>query len=129
MDKKERNKCVNCGKECSRATNKFCSNECCSSFRTKKLYIKWESEGFFPHSKNLSPIRRYLIEKHGHKCSICGLSEWLEKPISLAADHIDGNYDNNRIDNLRLVCPNCDSTLPTWKGRNKGSGRTYRMAQ
>jgi hypothetical protein len=44
----------------------------------------------------------------------------------LVLDHIDGNPDNNRRDNLRLACPNCDSQLPTYKSRNRGSGRAFR---
>jgi hypothetical protein len=41
-------------------------------------------------------------------------------------DHIDGNSSNNDITNLRLVCSNCDSQLPTYKSKNKGNGRHYR---
>jgi hypothetical protein len=48
------------------------------------------------------------------------------RPLVLVLDHIDGNSENNRRDNLRLVCPNCDSQLPTFKMRNKGKGRYSR---
>lgn len=47
-------------------------------------------------------------------------------PLALVLDHIDGNPDNNHRDNLRLVCPNCDSQLPTFKSRNRGNGRSFR---
>jgi hypothetical protein len=41
-------------------------------------------------------------------------------------DHTDGNPTNNRRENLRLVCPNCDSQLPTYKSRDRGNGRSFR---
>jgi len=41
-------------------------------------------------------------------------------------DHIDGNADNNSLDNFRLVCGNCDMQLPTYKNKNKGNGRAWR---
>lgn len=47
-------------------------------------------------------------------------------PLTLILDHIDGNPENNRRDNLRLICPNCDSQLPTYKSRNRGNGRAFR---
>jgi len=58
-----------------------------------------------------------------HKCQICGISEWLGKPISMVLDHINGRADNNMPDNLRLICHNCDSQTDHYKGRNKGNGR------
>lgn len=57
-----------------------------------------------------------------YKCSVCGLDVWLEKPIPLELDHIDGNNQNNSLDNLRLVCPNCHAFTPTYRGKNKNSG-------
>lgn len=70
-------------------------------------------------------MRPYLIEKHGHKCMICNTEEWCGKPIPLICDHIDGNSENNAIENFRNVCPNCDAQLPTYKSKNRGKGRKY----
>ena len=46
--------------------------------------------------------------------------------LNFVLDHIDGDASNSSKDNLRLVCPNCDSQLDTFKCRNKGNGRAYR---
>ena len=61
----------------------------------------------------------YLIQKYGHKCMMCGNSEWLGKPILLIADHIDGDPTHNNINNFRIICSNCDATLDTYKNKNK----------
>lgn len=44
----------------------------------------------------------------------------------LVLDHVDGDAGNNRRENLRMVCPNCDSQLPTYKSRTRGRGRRAR---
>jgi hypothetical protein len=51
---------------------------------------------------------------------------WEGKLLGTILDHIDGNPSNNNRDNVRLICPNCDSQLPTYKGRNRGNGRYER---
>jgi len=52
-------------------------------------------------------------------CSICKLEKWLDEPISLELDHMNGDNSDNRIENLRLLCPNCHSTTSTYRGKNK----------
>ncbi len=54
-----------------------------------------------------------------HKCECCGITEWRGTPTPLELDHINGiNYDN-RLENLRLLCPNCHAQTDTYRGRNK----------
>ena len=59
--------------------------------------------------------RRILKEKLlDYKCSSCGISEWMGNPLSLQLDHINGINNDNRIENLRFLCPNCHTQTPTW---------------
>jgi 5-methylcytosine-specific restriction endonuclease McrA len=63
---------------------------------------------------------------------ICGQSgnDWNGKPITLTVDHINGHANDWSVPNIRIICPNCDSQLPTYKGRNKGnSTRKYTITQ
>lgn len=54
-----------------------------------------------------------------HKCEICGQGEiWLNKKITLILDHINGINNDNRLENLRIVCPNCNATFDTNGGKN-----------
>lgn len=64
-------------------------------------------------------LKHKLIKKGLLKeiCSICGIYEWCGKKLSLQLDHINGICDDNRLENLRLLCPNCHSLTETYAGR------------
>ena len=66
-------------------------------------------------------IKQKMID---YCCSICfNIGIWLDKPMPLILDHINGTNNDNRLENLRFVCSNCDSQLDTYKSRNRKSGR------
>lgn len=71
-------------------------------------------------TKSRSAVRRRLLQEGilQNVCSICGLREWLDKPIAMHIDHINGIGTDHRLDNLRMLCPNCHSQTPTYAGRN-----------
>jgi hypothetical protein len=56
-------------------------------------------------------------------CEVCGLTEWLGEPLALELHHINGDGNDNRLENLQLICPNCHSVTPNWGGRAKNVRR------
>ena len=63
-------------------------------------------------------IKKWLIETRGEVCSICNLlPEWQGKFLSLQVDHINGINNDNRSENVRLICPNCHSQTDTFAGK------------
>lgn len=79
-------------------------------------------ESFFIVGSNLPSNfkeRLYDASLKERKCEICGQGEvWNGKKISLILDHINGTHTDNRLENLRIVCPNCDATLETFCYKN-----------
>ena len=65
-------------------------------------------------------INAGLFEK---KCYNCGLDTWLDRPIPLELEHRNGVNNDNRIENLTLLCPNCHALTDTYRGRNIGKAR------
>jgi hypothetical protein len=97
--------------------------------RHKSFMDEWLSGKRQVITKNISGyIKRYLLEKNGEKCSLC---DWHEKNpstgrVPIEVDHLDGNADNNYVENVRLLCPNCHALTPSFRNLNKGNGRTWR---
>jgi len=121
--------CAGCGVVMpGRRARKYCSNACQRAADRQVKVAAWLASG--TGSVGTAPghyIRRHIVEEQGGRCAICeGATLWLGRELVLVLYHIDGDASNNRRENLRLVCPNCDSQLPTYKNRNKGRGRAWR---
>jgi hypothetical protein len=85
----------------------------------KKLPINELLSKNSKHSR--SNLKKRLLKENiiTNMCNQCGLTNlWNNKPLSLQLDHINGNGTDNRLNNLRLLCPNCHSQTNTFAGKN-----------
>lgn len=120
------NPCIQCRQPTKRKF--YCSNKCRADHRFLQRVDDTDKRGYIYNTDKFSASahfgKNYLRYKHGNKCSICNIdANWNNQPLVLILDHINGKSNDWSISNLRLVCPNCDSQLPTFKSKNKGNGR------
>lgn len=88
-----------------------------------KGFIKRNEENVFikDSSATQATLRRWYIKGNysEYKCAICGQPpQWQGKPLTLTLDHINGDNHDDRLENLRWICPNCDRQLDTFAGKN-----------
>lgn len=77
------------------------------------------------HALRIRLIKEGIFEA---KCYKCNNITWLDKPIALELDHIDGDHSNNSLSNLILLCPNCHAQTETYRGKNKAhTNKTKRI--
>ena len=112
--------CLNCGcifEHKHSSKNIFCSRQCSTEHKHKiqKEKIK--------NGKGGNGLKKYLYETRGECCEICGQGNLHNgMPLVLQLDHIDGDSKNNKLENLRILCPNCHTQTDTWG--SKGTGNT-----
>lgn len=120
-------KCLICGKILTKRQAKFCSQEHSNQYRKEEKINNWLNglDQGWSGTNTKKFIRTYLIEKNNYKCELCGWGQI--NPYSgllpLQLHHIDGNYKNNKIENLQILCPNCHSLTDNYKNMNKDSVR------
>ena len=72
-----------------------------------------------PEYKGEALTRRLRALGWTYACLWCGLTEWRGHPLVLHLDHINGIHNDNRFENLRLLCPNCHSQTETYSNRRR----------
>jgi hypothetical protein len=120
--------CANCKKEFKSNAFYFCSIKCWADYNFNEWCKRVEKLGYFENyngsdsGSGVAKPKKYSLLKQNGKCLLCGINEWQGKPVPFVLDHIDGDSTNWRINNIRVLCRNCDGQLPTYCGRNKGKG-------
>lgn len=122
--------CPHCGQtKRMHSLQAFCSQTCAAQSKRDEKVRLWLDGGDVLTTRGKTStarwIRDYLLEKANYKCSKCGWGETNIHTgnIPLELEHIDGDFSNNNIDNLEILCPNCHSLTSTYKGANKKAGR------
>ena len=101
----------------------FCSAAWVKAVRRGELRTRPRSlpiEEILRNSVSRTTIKRRLIQAGIliNECDECGLSEWRNKPLSIQIDHRNGVRNDHRLENLRMLCPNCHSQTETFAARN-----------
>ena len=86
-----------------------------------------DTEAAIENGTPMTPLRlrKYLKRVRGHKCEECKLETWFGEPIPLDTHHLDGKWENNNLDNLKLLCKNCHAITDTYGSKNNGNGRPF----
>lgn len=97
--------------------------------QTRQIIIRSPENVFIENSTaNQNVLRKWYKkgEYTPYKCAICGLEPfWNGQPLTLTLDHINGHNHDDRLENLRWICPNCDRQLPTFAGKNNRNYNSF----
>ena len=99
--------CLNCGKKIKFGS--FCTARCLNEHTIKRKKDIGQTT-----LRSRGARRRALIAERGHRCERCNRREWMNRPIPLIVMHRDSDVENWKLDNLRLLCPNCRAYVRTW---------------
>jgi hypothetical protein len=117
-----------CGKLVTRPDRKYCSSKCHldHDFRLRTELLE---SGSYHVVGTSAFVRRYLGRRLGKRCTACGWAKRHPKThkVPVEVEHIDGDWQNNRLDNLTLLCPSCHALTSTFRGLNRGRGRAHRL--
>lgn len=132
MPRKPRAKCRRavCSNLVRRAVDIYCCKTCQHDSEYEIFIEAWlagERSGSRAEVCVSKHVRRWVKKQHGERCVLCGwaLVNVHTGKIPLHLDHVDGDWKNNRPENLRLLCPNCHALTATYGARNRGAGRPY----
>lgn len=92
--------------------------------KNKPIRISTEDilAGLVPHFHTFSLKERLLkLGIKTNQCEVCSLTEWQGKSLNMELDHIDGKRTNHKLDNLRMICPNCHAQTTTYRSKNRQS--------
>jgi hypothetical protein len=103
----------------------FKTNQAGVGLRKGKIYKV--SNDVFQNEKEIPSgvLKQWLSDEREWVCEECHISEWKGKKLPLEIDHMDGDRFNNLRENLRILCPNCHSLTPTWRGRGINSSNKH----
>lgn len=128
--KTERVYCLSCNVDITHKYGNMYCNKQCESFgkkANKYNHFLTNPDEYKNPNCSLSWLKPIILKEQLNNCDICGCDNvHNQNTLIFVLDHIDGNAANNVRSNLRLVCPNCDSQLDTYKSKNKNSARVNR---
>ena len=109
-----KSKCKNCEIDFSYSPSQkkgiFCSNSCQGDYVNKQKVLSGKA--------SFKAVKKYVLKYWKYECSECNLNKWNGKHLTLQLDHKNGDKKDNRLDNVRWMCPNCHSQTDNWGVKN-----------